>query len=262
MQQCRFLNEGFAVFLFADRAEVVDTAFDKFGFARIGCLGELTIVVAVHEVGTNLRFLAESEECSLGDVRVAELLLVTLGVFLHRGFEFVADTENEKNLLLELCEQEGYPAVSADVWGHGGAGGEDLARKVVEIANLPSQLTHPYELEDSIEEKITKIVQKVYGGAGIAWTKEARRTLRKLERLGFHELPVCMAKTQYSLSDNPKAIGRPEGFTITISDLTVSAGAGFIVVLTGNVMKMPGLPKVPSAERIDIDSSGKITGLF
>ena len=176
--------------------------------------------------------------------------------------EFVADTENEKNLLLELCEQEGYPAVSADVWGHGGAGGEDLARKVVEIANLPSQLTHPYELEDLIEEKITKIVQKVYGGAGVAWTKEARRTLRKLERLGFHELPVCMAKTQYSLSDNPKAIGRPEGFTITISDLTVSAGAGFIVVLTGNVMKMPGLPKVPSAERIDIDSSGKITGLF
>lgn len=176
--------------------------------------------------------------------------------------EFVTDTENEKQRLVELCEAEGFPVVLADVWGQGGAGGEALARKVVEVANLPSKLTHPYALEDSIEEKIEKIVQKVYGGSGVEWSKDAGRTLRKFEQLGFGNLPVCMAKTQYSFSDNPKLLGRPEGFTITISDLTVSAGAGFIVVLTGDVMKMPGLPKTPSAENIDIDSSGKITGLF
>lgn len=175
---------------------------------------------------------------------------------------FSADTEAEKELLIELCANEGYRAVLADVWGQGGAGGEDLARAVVEIADQPSQLTHPYELEDSIEEKVDKIVQKVYGGAGVEWSTSARKTLRRLERLGFGTLPVCMAKTQYSLSDNPSLLGRPEAFTISVKDLTVSAGAGFIVILTGDVMKMPGLPKVPSAENIDIDSSGKITGLF
>lgn len=176
--------------------------------------------------------------------------------------EFSADTEAEKELLLELCENEEYLAVLTDVWGAGGAGGEGLARAVVELVDQPSQLTYPYELEDSIEEKIMKIVQKVYGGAGTEWSKKAKRQLRKFERLGFGSLPVCMAKTQYSLSDNPKLLGRPEGVTVSIQDLTISAGAGFIVVLTGDVMKMPGLPKTPSAEIIDIDDDGKITGLF
>lgn len=175
---------------------------------------------------------------------------------------FSADTEAEKTLLIELCEKKGYRAVLADVWGEGGAGGEELAHALVEMTKLPSTLTHPYELTDTVEEKITKIVQKVYGGAGLEWSTEALRALRRIERLGFDELPVCMAKTQYSFSDNPKLLGRPEGFTVSISDLTVSAGAGFIVVLTGDVMKMPGLPKTPSAETIDIDSDGKITGLF
>ena len=175
---------------------------------------------------------------------------------------FSADTADEKQLLLELCKGEGYAAVLTDVWGAGGAGAEDLAHAVVEATNQPSELTYPYELEDSIEEKIIKIVQKVYGGAGTEWSKAARRQLRKFERLGFDDLPVCMAKTQYSFSDNPELLGRPEGFTVSIQDLTVSAGAGFIVVLTGDVMKMPGLPKTPSAENIDIDETGKITGLF
>lgn len=175
---------------------------------------------------------------------------------------FATDTEAEKALLIELCENEGYRAVLADVWGEGGAGGEALAHALVEMTHLASTLTHPYELSDSIEEKITKVVQKVYGGAGLEWSTTAKRALRRMERLGFGGLPVCMAKTQYSFSDNPKLLGRPEGFTVAISDLTVSAGAGFIVVLTGNVMKMPGLPKTPSAETIDIDSDGKITGLF
>lgn len=176
--------------------------------------------------------------------------------------EFSADTEAEKAWLLERCADEGYPAVLTDVWGQGGAGGEQLAEKVAEIADLPSALTHPYALEDSMEEKILKITQKVYGGAHVEWTTKARRTLHTLERLGFDHLPVCMAKTQYSFSDDPKLLGRPEGFTLTVTDLTVSAGAGFIVVLTGDVMKMPGLPKVPSAENMDIDEDGQISGLF
>lgn len=175
---------------------------------------------------------------------------------------FSADTEAEKSLLIELCESEGYRAVLADVWGEGGAGGEELARAVVDMSKLPSTLTHPYDLSDSIEEKITKVVQKVYGGAGLEWSTTAKRALRRMEKLGFDNLPICMAKTQYSFSDNPKLLGRPEGFTVAISNLTVSAGAGFIVVLTGDVMKMPGLPKTPSAETIDIDGDGKITGLF
>ncbi len=175
---------------------------------------------------------------------------------------FATDTEAEKALLIELCENEGYRAVLADVWGEGGAGGEALAHALVEMTHLPSTLAHPYDLSDSIEEKIIKVVQKVYGGAGLEWSTTAKRALCRMERLGFGGLPVCMAKTQYSFSDNPKLLGRPEGFTVAISDLTVSAGAGFIVVLTGNVMKMPGLPKTPSAETIDIDSDGKITGLF
>ena len=175
---------------------------------------------------------------------------------------FSADTDAEKELLLQLCEAKGFPAVIADVWGQGGVGGEALAKTVVEIAEQPSQLTHPYELEDTIEEKINKIVQKVYGGVGTEWSTKARNQMRRFEKLGFGDLPVCMAKTQYSLSDNPKLLGRPEGFKVAISELTVSAGAGFIVVLTGDVMKMPGLPKTPSAESIDIDANGKISGLF
>ena len=175
---------------------------------------------------------------------------------------FVADTEKENALLMELCETEGYRAVIADIWGKGGAGGEEMARAIVEVCEEPSKLTHPYALEDTIEEKISKVVQKVYGGVGVNWSKEAIRSLRRMERLGFTELPICMAKTQYSLSDNPKLLGSPEGFDIDIQDLTVSAGAGFIVVLTGDVMKMPGLPKTPSAEFIDVDQNGKISGLF
>ena len=175
---------------------------------------------------------------------------------------FSGDTEAEKKLLLELCKEQGYRAVLADVWGKGGAGGEELAHALVEMTAKSSTLKHPYELTDSIETKITSIVQKVYGGVGLEWSTKAKRAMRRMEKLGLDHLPICMAKTQYSLSDNPKLLGRPEGFTVSISDMTVSAGAGFIVVLTGDVMKMPGLPKVPSAEKIDIDADGKITGLF
>lgn len=175
---------------------------------------------------------------------------------------FVADTAKENQLLIELCENEGYRVVIADIWGKGSAGGEEMAHAIVEACEEQSKLTYPYSLENTIEEKISKVVQKVYGGVGVNWSQEAVRSLRRMERLGFGNLPVCMAKTQYSLSDNPKLLGSPKGFDVSIQDLTVSAGAGFIVVLTGDVMKMPGLPKTPSAETIDIDQNGKISGLF
>ena len=137
-----------------------------------------------------------------------------------------------------------------------------MARAVVEVCEEPSTLTYPYALEESIEAKITKVVQKIYGGVGVDWSPAATRSLHQLERLGFSDLPICMAKTQYSLSDYPTLLGQPKGFTVSVQDLTISAGAGFIVILTGDVLKMPGLPKKPAAENIDIDQNGKITGLF
>lgn len=175
---------------------------------------------------------------------------------------FTQDTKAETDLLISLCEARGFQVVYSDVWGQGGAGATALAKAVVEIADQPSVLTYPYELEDSIENKILNIVQKVYGGRAVDWSPQAIRTLRKFKRLNFDNLPVCMAKTQYSLSDNPKLLGRPKDFTVAVQDLTISAGAGFIVVLTGDVMKMPGLPKTPSAEMIDVDENGQIVGLF
>ncbi len=175
---------------------------------------------------------------------------------------FVADTEAEKELLTKLAEAEGYDIVSADIWTKGGAGGEEMAKAIIEKTKVDSTMTHPYELTDSIETKIEKVVQKVYGGSGVEWSRRAKRIIRKFERLGFNELPICMAKTQYSLSDDPNLKGRPEDFTISVTDLTVSAGAGFIVALTGDVMKMPGLGKKPSAEEIDVEPDGRITGLF
>lgn len=175
---------------------------------------------------------------------------------------FTADTEAEKELLTKLAEAEGYDIVSADIWEKGGAGGEEMAKAVIEKTKVESTMAHPYELTDSIETKIEKVVQKVYGGTGVEWSRRAKRIVRKFERLGFNELPICMAKTQYSLSDDPSLKGRPEDFTISVTDLTVSAGAGFIVALTGDVMKMPGLGKKPSAEEIDVEPDGRITGLF
>lgn len=175
---------------------------------------------------------------------------------------FSKDTDAEKKLLTRLSNEAGFDVVTADIWEKGGAGGIKMAEAVIDKAKIKSELRYPYELEDSIEEKINQIVQKVYGGKEAEFSSTARRSMRNLERLGFGNLPITMAKTQYSLSDNPKLLGRPKDFTISVSDLTVSAGAGFIVVLTGDVMKMPGLPKTPSSEKIDIDLDGKISGLF
>ncbi|MDF0478837.1 formate--tetrahydrofolate ligase [Vagococcus sp. PNs007] len=176
--------------------------------------------------------------------------------------KFPTDTDKEVALVTEKCAALGVKVILSDVWEKGGEGARDLAEEVVALAEQPSELKFAYEESDSIAEKIEKIVTKVYGGATVQFAPAARTMMAKLESLGFGNLPVCMAKTQYSLSDNPKLLGRPTDFTVEVSRMKVSAGAGFIVVYTGDVMTMPGLPKIPAANKIDVTEDGMITGLF
>ncbi|MGS7085309.1 formate--tetrahydrofolate ligase [Streptococcus pyogenes] len=176
--------------------------------------------------------------------------------------KFPLDTDAELQAVYDACNKRGVDVVISDVWANGGAGGRELAEKVVTLAEQDNQFRFVYEEDDSIETKLTKIVTKVYGGKGINLSPAAKRELADLERLGFGNYPICMAKTQYSFSDDAKKLGAPTDFTVTISNLKVSAGAGFIVALTGAIMTMPGLPKVPASETIDIDEEGNITGLF
>lgn len=176
--------------------------------------------------------------------------------------KFPTDTDAELQAVEAACKDRGVEVVLSDVWGNGGEGGIQLAEKVVELAERPNKFSYVYDLSDSIETKLNKIVQKIYGGKGVELTGAARKELKELERLGFTDYPICMAKTQYSFSDDATLIGAPKDFTVTIKNLKVSAGAGFIVALTGAVMTMPGLPKSPAAERIDVDKDGNISGLF
>ncbi|MGA8941499.1 MAG: formate--tetrahydrofolate ligase [Thermoactinomyces sp.] len=176
--------------------------------------------------------------------------------------KFPTDTDAEVSLIEEKCRELGVNVVLAEVWAKGGAGGEDLAREVVRLSEQENRFSFAYDLEDPITVKLEKLVQKVYGGRGIVLTKEASKEIEKLEALGFGHLPICMAKTQYSFSDDATRLGHPTDFDITIREVKISAGAGFIVVLTGSILTMPGLPKHPSAEKIDINEEGKIVGLF
>ena len=176
---------------------------------------------------------------------------------------FPTDTDNEINFIIEKCKELGVNVVLSTVWADGGKGGEELAKEVVRLCEEEKgDFTYSYSLEGSIEDKIEAVVKKVYGGNGISVLPTAKKQIEKLTELGFSNLPVCIAKTQYSFSDNPALLGAPEDFTVTVKNVKISAGAGFIVVLTGDIMTMPGLPKAPAAERIDIDENGKITGLF
>ncbi len=175
---------------------------------------------------------------------------------------FPTDTDAEIALVIEKCKALGVNVVLSTVWAEGGNGGMALAEEVVRLCEKPNDFSFSYELDGSIEDKIDAIVRRVYGGVGVTFTAEAKKELAKLTALGFDKLPVCMAKTQYSFSDDMTKLGAPEGFTVTVRNVKVSAGAGFIVALTGSIMTMPGLPKVPAAERIDVDENGKISGLF
>ncbi len=175
---------------------------------------------------------------------------------------FPTDTDAEVALIIDKCRALGVNVVLSDVWAKGGEGGIPLAREVVRLCEHPNNFTFSYDTDDSIENKIEKIVTKIYRGAGVSILPAAKKQIETLTALGFDGLPVCMAKTQYSFSDDPKLLGAPEGFTVTVKNVKISAGAGFIVVLTGDIMTMPGLPKSPAAERIDVDEDGRITGLF
>ena len=175
---------------------------------------------------------------------------------------FPTDTEAELALVREKCNELGVNVALSEVWGKGGAGGEELAKEVVRLCEQPSEMKFVYDTELSIKEKIEAIATKVYGADGVDYTAKAESEIATFEKLGFGNLPICMAKNQYSLTDDQTKLGRPTGFRITISDMTASIGAGFLVALTGSIMKMPGLPKVPAAEKIDVDNDGVISGLF
>lgn len=175
---------------------------------------------------------------------------------------FPTDTDKEIELVIEKCRTLGVNVCLSDVWAKGGKGAVELAQEVVRLCEQPSRFTFSYDTDAPIVDKIRAVVQRVYGGKDVSFAVSAAKEIERLEALGFGKLPVCIAKTQYSFSDDPTKLGAPEGFTVNVRGVKVSAGAGFVVVLTGDIMTMPGLPKVPAAERIDVDENGRITGLF
>lgn len=176
--------------------------------------------------------------------------------------EFPTDTEAEIELVDETCKKLGVNVVRSSVWANGGKGGEKLAEEVVELCENDNDFTCAYDLAEPIEQKIVDLTQKIYGGDGVEFSDEAKAKIEIFEKQGYGNLPICVAKTQYSFSDDATLLGAPKGFNIHVRDVKVSSGAGFIVVYTGTVMTMPGLPKIPAAENIDVDDSEKIKGLF
>jgi len=177
--------------------------------------------------------------------------------------KFPTDTDAELDFVIKKCEALGATAVVSEVWNKGGEGGEELARKVVEVVEKGESKFKPlYDVEESIKAKIEKIAKEIYGADGVDFTSACSKTIANIEKMGFDKMPICMAKTQYSMTDDPTIAGRPRNFRITVRDIKVSRGAGFLVALTGEIMTMPGLPKVPAADSIDILPSGEIIGLF
>lgn len=176
--------------------------------------------------------------------------------------KFPLDTDNEIKLVENKCKELGVNVVLSDVWAKGGEGAVDLAHEVVRLAENNNGINPIYDIEDSLEDKLNKIVTKVYGGEGVTFSAGVKKKIKTIEELGFKNVPICMAKTQYSFSDDKNRVGRPEGFKVNIKDIKIAAGAGFAVAYSGDIMTMPGLPKVPAANNIDITAEGKITGLF
>ena len=175
---------------------------------------------------------------------------------------FPTDTAAELAMVEKRCSELGVNVALSEVWAKGGEGGRALAEEVVRLCDEPNSFGFTYPLEMSIEEKLETICKRIYHADGVELTANAKKQAQQLTELGFAGMPICMAKTQYSFSDDAALLGAPKGFTVTVRNLKVSAGAGFIVALTGDIMTMPGLPKVPAAEKIDVDAEGRITGLF
>uniref|UniRef100_UPI000B0E6914 formate--tetrahydrofolate ligase n=1 Tax=Treponema endosymbiont of Eucomonympha sp. TaxID=1580831 RepID=UPI000B0E6914 len=175
---------------------------------------------------------------------------------------FPKDTKAELDLVEKKCKELGVNVALSEVWAKGGDGGIRLAEEVVRLCEQPNQFQFSYDVKQSIKEKIEAIAKKIYHADGVTILPNAQKQIEQLEKLGMDKVPICMAKTQYSFSDNPDLKGAPKGWTLTVRNIKISAGAGFIVALTGEIMTMPGLPPVPSAEKIDVDNTGKISGLF
>ena len=175
---------------------------------------------------------------------------------------FPTDTDAEVQLVIDKCRELGVNVTLSNVWAEGGKGGIEMAEEVIRLCETENDFEFSYDVANSIEEKIDTIVKRIYRGKGAEFTPAAKKEIAKLNELGFDKLPICMAKTQYSFSDDMTKLGAPEDFVVTVRNLKVSAGAGFIVALTGDIMTMPGLPKVPAAEKIDVDENGVISGLF
>ena len=257
---------GFAADLGAEK--FVDIKCRKAGLTPSACVIVATVRALKYHGGVKKEDLNEENQTAL-EAGLPNLLQHVENVTKHFGLpavvainEFPTDTEAELKIVEEKCKALGVNVVLSRVWAEGGAGGTDLAREVVRLCEEKNDFHFVYPLDISIKEKIEAVATKIYHADGVVFESKAEKQLKELETLGFNDVPVCMAKTQYSFSDRPELKGAPKGFKITVKDLKIDAGAGFIVVKTGDIMTMPGLPKVPAAENIDVDNDGRITGLF
>ncbi len=257
---------GFAADLGAEK--FIDIKCRKAGLTPSACVIVATVKALKYHGGVAKADLGE-ENLEALEKGLPNLLQHVENVTQHFGLpcvvainEFPTDTEAEIKMVEEKCRELGVNVVLSQVWAKGGEGGLALADEVMRLCEAENHFQFVYPLEASIREKIEMIASKIYRADGVIFEGNAKKQLAQLEALGFDRVPVCMAKTQFSFSDNPALLGAPRGFHITVTDLKIDAGAGFIVAKTGNIMTMPGLPKVPAAERIDVDNTGKITGLF
>lgn len=257
---------GFAADLGAEK--FVDIKCRKAGLTPSACVIVATVKALKYHGGVAKADLA-AENLEALEKGLPNLLQHVENVTQHFGLpcvvainEFPTDTEAEIQMVEEKCRELGVNVVLSQVWGKGGEGGLALADEVLRLCEMENNFQFVYPLDAPIREKIELIAKKIYRADGVIFEGNAKKQLKQLEDLGFNDVPVCMAKTQFSFSDNPALLGAPRGFQITVTDLKIDAGAGFIVARTGNIMTMPGLPKIPAAEKIDVDNTGKITGLF
>lgn len=257
---------GFAADLGAEK--FIDIKCRKAGLKPSACVIVATVKALKYHGGVAKADLAEENLDAL-EKGLPNLLQHVENVTKHFGLpavvainEFPTDTEAEIKMVEDKCRELGVNVVLSQVWAKGGEGGLALADEVMRLCETENHFQFVYPLDISIREKIEMIASKIYRADGVIFEGNAQKQLKQLESLGFGNVPVCMAKTQFSFSDNPALLGAPRGFSITVTDLKIDAGAGFIVAKTGNIMTMPGLPKVPAAEKIDVDNTGRITGLF
>ena len=252
-----------------------DLGAEKFLDIKCRCAGLAPNAIVIVATCRALKYNGGVPKAEVGNSNLEALKkgIVNLGVHIDnmRKFgvpvvvainKFTTDTEEELEFIRQYCGEKGADFATAEMFAKGGEGGRELAQRVVDACEKESSFKPLYALDLTVKEKVKKIAQEIYRADDVVFTPQAEKALSKIVELGGDRLPVCIAKTQYSLSDNPALLGAPTGHTITVRDVKLSNGAGFVVIYTGNIMTMPGLPKVPAAERIDVDENGKISGLF